>query len=61
LDGETFKVEEAKRKLSLILAVDEKEFVFIPDSIAFEWRRPTSHNRPLLYLVDFIGAIKLVD
>lgn len=56
MKGETFKVAEVRKKLSLILAVDENKLVFVTDSVAF--RMKDSYG--LMYLEPIIESIKQV-
>ena len=56
--GQTFKIADTRTKLSLILGVDEKQFVFVPDSNAFRWDRPTSSNLVYLPLDNYMPTIK---
>lgn len=59
--GETFDVSETRTKLALISGTDEEQFIFVQDSLAFQWNRPTSQNVILFYIKDYIDAIKLIE
>ena len=56
INGETFSVEETKKKLALILNLDEERFVYVPDSVAFTLRGSYGY----MFIEPVIESIKKV-
>lgn len=60
-NGEELSISESKTKMGLMLGVDPEQFVYMPDSLGFKWNRPSSNNIIILYLKDYIRAIKEIE
>lgn len=58
LNGEIFAVADVKKRMCLILQIDESEFTFVPDSIGFYRKR---YGDTFIYKIEpMIEAIKQV-
>ncbi len=59
-NDEIFIVEEFQQKLSLMCGIDESQFSFVSDSLAFELTRPETNTKVLLHVKNYVDAIKYI-